>query len=682
MHYILKVKLIFFFTISSLCVKASLPDSVLLKEVKIVEKLLVKKKRAGLKYQKIDSLVLTNLSHRSLSEVLSENTPIFIKTYGRGSMATASFRGTAPSHTKVLWNNLEINSPMLGMVDFSLIPTWFMDDVNLSYGAASVKKSAGALGGSVEMSNNADWKKGFSFHTLSSAGSYKTYDQFAAVNYSNRKFSSNTKAFYSVSENDFEFFNKDIPASVDLKTGDISHETQKQHNADYKKYGFLQELYYKLSLKDMLSFKVWNQFSDRSLPQLSTNESTDKDSDGQSLSNNINNQKDRSTRMSASWKHYFDNLILNVDLGYINTNLDYSLDIKQNRGKKKRVDRVIDSKSKINTYVAKVELSGDIKKRTKYSLSGEFTSNRVDTKETVKKTGYNESRNKEALVLFLQHQWTKHISQNISLRLPFINEKADPLIYVSALEYRTGEKKQFKLGANFTRNYNRPTLNDLYFQPGGNPDLQAEDGFTYEANMDYALFFKSLNVELSTSVYKSDIDNWIIWLPNDRGFWEPFNLKNVKVTGFEFKTKLKGKLFTDLQYRLTGNYAFTESINHGDGVTLGDQSKGKQLPFIPKYSANFLLNMEYQDWFINYNLTYYSERFTTSSNDRKKDQAGQDLYPYYMSNLSVGHRFLIKKRCLAEVKFRIDNLFDEDYRSILQRPMPRQNYTLLLDLKF
>lgn len=116
--------------------------------------------------------------------------------------------------------------------------------------------------------------------------------------------------------------------------------------------------------------------------------------------------------------------------------------------------------------MAKVELTGNIKERTRYSLSGEFSANRVDTKESVKKTGYKENRNKESLVLFLQYQWTRNISQNITLRQPFVDEKTDPLIYVSAFEYTAGEKKQFKLGANFTRNYNRPTLNDLYFQPG------------------------------------------------------------------------------------------------------------------------------------------------------------------------------------------------------------------------
>ncbi len=53
-------------------------------------------------------------------------------------MATASFRGTAPSHTQVSWNGISISSPMLGMVDFSLIPVYIIDDLTLKHGAASL----------------------------------------------------------------------------------------------------------------------------------------------------------------------------------------------------------------------------------------------------------------------------------------------------------------------------------------------------------------------------------------------------------------------------------------------------------------------------------------------------------------------------------------------------------------
>ncbi|MDV7399099.1 TonB-dependent receptor, partial [Arthrospira platensis SPKY1] len=37
------------------------------------------------------------------------------------------------------------------------------------------------------------------------------------------------------------------------------------------------------------------------------------------------------------------------------------------------------------------------------------------------------------------------------------------------------------LKARFSRNYRLPTFNDLYWQPGGNPDLLAESGWSQEA---------------------------------------------------------------------------------------------------------------------------------------------------------------------------------------------------------
>ena len=89
----------------------------------------------------LDTHILRESITNSLADILSQNTSIFIKSYGRGTMATASFRGTSPSHTQVLWNGMNINSPMMGQVDFSLIPSYFVDDMSLWHGASSVNVS-------------------------------------------------------------------------------------------------------------------------------------------------------------------------------------------------------------------------------------------------------------------------------------------------------------------------------------------------------------------------------------------------------------------------------------------------------------------------------------------------------------------------------------------------------------
>ena len=92
----------------------------------------------GLQHSRLDTTALHDNISLSMGDILMQNANTFIKSYGRGTMATVSMRGTAPSHTQVTWNGMPLNSPMLGMVDFSLIPSYFVDEAGLYRGASSV----------------------------------------------------------------------------------------------------------------------------------------------------------------------------------------------------------------------------------------------------------------------------------------------------------------------------------------------------------------------------------------------------------------------------------------------------------------------------------------------------------------------------------------------------------------
>ena len=52
-----------------------------------------------------------------------------------------------------------------------------------------------------------------------------------------------------------------------------------------------------------------------------------------------------------------------------------------------------------------------------------------------------------------------------------------------------------------------------------------------------------------------------------------------------------------------------------------------------------------------------------------------------MNNLFLGKNFKLNKIELA-LRFKIYNLFNEKYRSVLGRPMPQRNYMFLLMFKF
>ena len=107
----------------------------------------------------IDSVLLSQSLNSSLAELLSKETPLFVKSYGMGSMATVSFRGTTSSHTQVKWNGLKINNPMLGQVDFSQLPVWMIDKVEILHGGSSLVEGSGALGGSIHLQSSVYAKK-------------------------------------------------------------------------------------------------------------------------------------------------------------------------------------------------------------------------------------------------------------------------------------------------------------------------------------------------------------------------------------------------------------------------------------------------------------------------------------------------------------------------------------------
>ena len=79
-------------------------------------------KEIGTQQTKFDSVVLKENIALSMADILTFNSSIFVKSYGRATLSTVSFRGTSPSHTQVTWNGMRINNPMLGMTDFSMIP--------------------------------------------------------------------------------------------------------------------------------------------------------------------------------------------------------------------------------------------------------------------------------------------------------------------------------------------------------------------------------------------------------------------------------------------------------------------------------------------------------------------------------------------------------------------------------
>ena len=118
-------------------------------------------KEIGVQKTKFDSLALKENIALSMADILTFNSSVFVKSYGRATLSTVAFRGTSPSHTQVTWNGMRINNPMLGMTDFSTIPSYFIDNASLLHGTSSVNETGGGLGGLVKLGTTPTVAEGF-----------------------------------------------------------------------------------------------------------------------------------------------------------------------------------------------------------------------------------------------------------------------------------------------------------------------------------------------------------------------------------------------------------------------------------------------------------------------------------------------------------------------------------------
>lgn len=607
----------------------------------------------------LDTLVLRENIANSLADVLSQSTSIFIKSYGRGTMATASFRGTAPSHTQVLWNGMNINSPMLGQVDFSLIPSYFIDDMSLWHGASSVNVSGSGLGGAITLGTGPERKKGFDLHFVQGISSYRTFDDFLRFSYAGEKWQSSTRLYFAKSKNEFSYTNYDKAQLNEDGSYNPEYEKSTNKNCQYQDFHLMQELYYDRKDGNKFSLTAWLMNSDRGVPMLT--------SDQREEANYKTRQEETTFRAVGGWDRTAEKLKASGKLGYTYTHMQYKYDSRVGEEQLNRMQNA-------SSYVYSGFMSGNIeyipseKWMIGANLNGTF--NYADTWESVDKVGYIESRPEISALATVRYRPWSRVGLAADLRGMYYN-KFTPLIPAAFLDVTLWPRYGLMFKASIARNYRYPTLNDLYFQPGGNPNLAPEKGFTYDTGLEFTLKSDELfTLKGEATVFDSHIDDWILWIPTTKGYWTPRNVKQVHSYGLELKGKASLRL-GEWTLWMDANWTHTKAINKSEPVSSEDKSTGKQLVYIPEYSSALMTQVSWKDFFFIYKYNYYSQRYTTSSNEMytKRDQLGA----YYMNDVSLEKRFKWKQTGVS-VKFSVYNLFNEEYISVLSRPMPRRNY--------
>ena len=634
-------------------------------------------KEIGLQQTKLDSAILKENIALSIADVLTFNSSIFVKSYGRATLSTVAFRGTEASHTQVTWNGMRINNPMLGMVDFSMIPSYFIDDAALLHGSSSVNETGGGLGGAVKLSTKAADAEGFGLQYIQGAGSFQTFDEFLRLTYGDEHWQLSTRVSYSSSPNEYKFVNREKKENIYDEDKNIIgqyYPTMRNRSGAYSDLHILQEAYYNTGNGDRLGLSAWYINSNRELPTLTVDYGDDKAFE--------NRQREQTFRGVLSWDHLRSDWKIGAKAGYTYTWMPY--DYKRDVGNGNMVS-MIRARNQVSSFYGQAEGEYYLGKSWLFSATmsayQHFALNKdkniITTEGDSRVVGYDKARVELSGALSAKWRPSDRMGIALTLREDMFGNDHSPLIPALLVDGVLSKRGNIMAKASISRNYRFPTLNDLYFLPGGNANLKKERGWSYDAGLSFATAKKGrYSLSGSATWFESHIRDWIIWLPSPMGYYKPSNIALVHSYGVELKGDLALQFSKDMRLDVNATYSWTPAIDYGENLSEADRSYGKQLVYIPLHSAAATATLRWRSWSMLYKWCYYSERYTMSSNDI---MLTGKLPEYFMNNVSLEKGFSMQWADLS-IKGSINNLFNEEYMSVLSRPMPGINFEIFVGI--
>ncbi len=615
-------------------------DTVHLKEIEVKEKFPL---YSVIKRNEIDSLRMMRSISANLGEVLSFEPGLTIKHSGDGSLSTVSFRGADASHTKIEWNGMPVNSNMNGQVDLSLIPACPTDKVNIFYGANSLTTSSGALGGTISL-NSAN------FETIKQSaeikqefGSFGLNNSYLGVALGKKSLKSLTSFSYHKSENNFKFQNNAV----------LPNQEMMQSNAEFDRLSIKEELIYKKDANEF-SLHFWQNSAYRKIPLLMTNVFS---------SRHDETQIDESTRVIACWSYNHNCFRYYIKQGFSYSYLKYNL----NQYSGSNLVTFINSQSRENQYYTIIGSRYCITNDIKVNATINYSNQSADILEENYNQGFNIIQNVIDGMINIEITPYKWLNLSVLSRVKKHGEYK-PVI-IPALFISTQLSKVFQIKTSFSNNVNFPTLNDMYFVPGGNPKLKPENGIQSDMTIEY---YSKFGKKITTNEFKSEIglfytniNSWILWQPSQFGYWTPQNIRNMISKGIQFNSSLIYNL-NKIKIILHGAYTFNIA------KAIDDDFITDQLPYLPKHTANASTKINFKNICFNAEEIYTDTRTTSFYN--------HDLQPLFLTNISAS--YLIKfKKLSVNTEIRLNNLFNEKYQLVQWRPMPGRNLSISLSIK-
>ena len=604
--------------------QAQLDTTLVLPEMQVLE---LRVNAIGTEKILFDKRQLEERSFFSLADFLNQESNIYVKSYGGNSLSSVSIQGASAAQTLILWNGLPIQSPTLGQLDLALIPNNFSEEVDIQLGGNSSSWGSGAIGGSINLKNEVDYNQNLELSYGASLGSYSNLIQQGKIQLGNAKFQSVSRVNYQRGMNDF------------IISPDPAVPDYRQSNAAFVQAGILQSFHYRPNANHDIAVFAWIQQSEKEIPPTITQKNSEAF------------QEDAFYRLMANWKYTKNKHQLKTSFGHFREKQNYE-------------DPLIDlsALNKFQSLLAEFDYRLSIHPRHQLQLSSTTVLNTSDNEAYGKK----QMQNRSAVLAAYSYQF-KRLALQLSIREEWVNNEF--LLPVPYMGWQQGIGQNFTFKLKVSREFRLPTLNDLYWIPGGNKDLMPESGWSQELGLNYSQEVDGHKWSLAHSFFNRNIRNWIMWAPSNQAFWEAQNINKVWSLGTMSKvgysyTRAKFSVATDLNFNYTRSI-FQEALRF-PRIAVGDQ-----LLYTPVFQgmANFRLNI------VGFELRYQHQIVgqTQGAND--------EIPRFHVGNVHFSHPF-DQGNLSGKIFLTINNIFNQNYVVVERRPMPGTNVLFGMHINF
>jgi vitamin B12 transporter len=552
-----------------------------------------------------------------------------LRSIGPGLLSTPSIRGAGAARTPVFWKGINLQSPMNGVSDLSLVPLWPGDQMEIRQGGQSAALSSGAMSGSVQIQPAAvGVQPGLHGQTAAGIGSFGAW--YGLVGLTGARAGS-LRASWVQAENNFPFVN----------TARIGAPIQRQQNNQFRRLDLQHHGAWRVGNGLELESAVWGQRALRAIPPAMTEAPAESWQQDEALRAVFSLR--RSRLPDRQWQQ---------QLAILEERIVFS--------------RSGDADSSASqTALWRGEwirmLAGGWTWRG--GAQAQFVRARADGYAD---TSSWQTQARLALTGALE-KTAKNWKYTVLLRQEWAEAQGAPFSWSAAVSRRW--KRNWSARGQFARNFTLPTFNDRFWQGLGKADLKPERGYSAQVFLEKYWTRMRWEVQTEAGVFHLLLDDWILWQPGADGLFRPDNLRQVWSRGLEWNASATHRTGNQT-FRVHSRFQYLQVTNtrvYGGSMA----ALNKQLPYTPQLNASVEFTAALPRAGLSYIHQWTGRRFTTSDNSLA-------LPGFHTGVVQAYYRIGAQGR----IACRLDNCWNTPYQLIAFRPMPGRNWQMSVFWQF